>query len=97
MLLHVEALLERLHGDHRRFAKLLDFLDGEIEKLRAGGDADLERLHDALVYFEDYPSSLVHHPREDLLTERLAERSVENQPVRGSLDLIIPVPLARDE
>lgn len=80
----MHPVLEQLHTDHARFAKLLDFLLGELEKLRTGGEADLARIHDALVYFEDYPTR-IHHPREDLVMERLAERALENQAVRGAL------------
>lgn len=80
----MNAVLARLHTDHARLTTLLDFLAGELEKLRTGGEADLARIHDALAYFEDYPT-LVHHPCEDLVMERLAERALENQAVRGAL------------
>ena len=80
----MHRLLERLHTDHQRFARLLDFLAGELKRLASGEDADLPRVHDALEYLEDYPGQ-IHHPREDLLMECLAERALENQTVRGAL------------
>jgi hemerythrin-like domain-containing protein len=76
--------LQILQSDHTRFARLLNFLEVEIRRLANGEQTDLARTHDALLYFEDFPSQ-VHHPREDLLLERLAERALENQAVHGTL------------
>lgn len=69
----MNPLLAALHEDHVNMAKLLDLLDQQMAAFRAGGAADFGLLQDVMDYMNQYPDG-VHHPREDLIARRLAER-----------------------
>jgi hemerythrin-like domain-containing protein len=66
-------VLAALHEDHANMAKLLNLLDQQLAVFRDGGTADVGLLQDIMDYMSQYPDG-VHHPREDLIARRLAER-----------------------
>jgi len=68
--------LETLRADHRHFARLLELLYREQQRLRGADAADLTLLLDAVEYFEVYPDR-VHHPREDVVLEAAAARDAQ--------------------
>ncbi|MBT8092268.1 MAG: hemerythrin domain-containing protein [Gammaproteobacteria bacterium] len=63
-------LLRELREDHRNMAVLLKLLDGVVKKASAGEDPDFELLGEIMRYMTVYPDA-VHHPKEDILYERL--------------------------
>lgn len=67
-------VIERLRGDHRNMAGLLDILDRELDVVEQAGNADFAIMRDVLQYLTRY-SDKVHHPMEDLVYARLADRS----------------------
>jgi hemerythrin-like domain-containing protein len=61
------------HGDHVRFARLLDALEGEVARFHAADTPDYERMRDIVLWLRHYADG-VHHPREDAAFERLVRR-----------------------
>jgi hemerythrin-like domain-containing protein len=59
--------------EHRNFAKLLDLLDAQIRRFHDGETPDYQLMLDAINYMVDY-ADRVHHPKEDVVFERLAVR-----------------------
>ncbi len=67
-------ILQSLHQDHANQVQLLSLIESEIDKLRKEGETpNFELLSLALEYCVDYPSHY-HHPKEDLLYEKLITR-----------------------
>jgi hemerythrin-like domain-containing protein len=65
-----KELLRQLRDDHRNMAILLKLLDGVVKNASAGKDPDFELLGEIMRYMTVYPDA-VHHPKEDILYERL--------------------------
>src|SRR5450631_4339814 len=61
------------HGEHMRFAWLLDFLQQQMNAFHAGRHPNYELMRDAVYYLQHYAGRF-HHPREDVAFARLAER-----------------------
>ena len=70
------SILEEIRRDHANMAVLLRLLDEQIEIFAAGGQPDYERLQDIVLYFADFPDEC-HHPKEDLIAEKLLEIAPE--------------------
>ncbi len=68
------TVIDRLHADHANMSSLLDILDRELDVVERAGNANFEIMRDVMHYLTRY-SDLVHHPMEDLVYARLAERS----------------------
>jgi hemerythrin-like domain-containing protein len=64
------GMIDSLREEHRNFAKLLDVLEREIERIAATGDPDWNVLHAVAGYFCEYPDRS-HHPKEDAVFRRL--------------------------
>lgn len=78
-----EALL-RLQREHADIAKLLKVLERQLEALRAGAEARLDLVDAVLRYIANFPD-LAHHPKEDLIYERLVERDPESADIIGDM------------
>lgn len=65
--------IQQLRKDHSNISTLLKLLDDEIESLEAGGNGDYVLMLDIMHYMTHYPD-LFHHPKEDLVFEKLIER-----------------------
>ena len=70
MKIDVEQLMSGLRTDHRNMALLLDLLEMETERLAASGEPDYDLVGDIMLYMTEYPD-VVHHPKEDLIYQRL--------------------------
>lgn len=70
------TVVDRLHEDHANMRRLLDILDRELDAVEAAENADFDLMRDVMRYLVHY-SDAVHHPMEDLVYARLAERSVK--------------------
>lgn len=67
-------VLEELHSEHANMARLLNMLENQIETFEARGSPDYELMSDIVLYFLDYPDQC-HHPKEDIVAEKLIERA----------------------
>lgn len=69
----MQSVIERLRADHANMNSLLDILDRELDKVERADIADFEIMKDVMHYLTHY-SDAVHHPMEDLVYARLADR-----------------------
>jgi hemerythrin-like domain-containing protein len=67
-------ILDELREDHRNMAILLNLLEQELDRIRANKAPDYELLTDIMRYMTSY-SDAVHHPKEDLLYNRMRAAS----------------------
>ncbi len=65
----IQILLE----EHRNIAKLLLVLEHELEVFDRSEEPDYEILRAIIAYFQDYPEDC-HHPKEDIVFEKLKTR-----------------------
>lgn len=76
-------VVERIRTEHANMERLLLLLDRQIEHFEEGGKPDYELLQEILFYFSDFPDKC-HHPKEDLLAEKLLRTDPERAaPLRG--------------
>ena len=68
----MSELLNRLAEDHRRLARLLDLLEGMLDRFHDGEEPSYDLMCELLEYMIDYADQ-VHHPSEDLIFERLLQ------------------------
>ncbi|UCE32033.1 MAG: hemerythrin domain-containing protein [Burkholderiales bacterium] len=61
------------HTEHEYFARLLDALERQIKAFQAAESPDYQLMRDIIFYLHHY-SDRFHHPREDAVFERVAER-----------------------
>jgi len=73
-----------LNNEHRYIASLLDALAEQADKLLPGHTPDYGMIRDITHYMAHYPDEF-HHPREDLLFDRLVERDPESREVVAEL------------
>jgi len=66
------------HGEHERFARLLDFLDTQMAVFHAGEHPQYELMRDAVFYLHHFADRF-HHPREDVAFARIAGRAPHMQ------------------
>ncbi len=66
------GFLRTLQDEHRYFQSLIDIAIEQQKLLEEDGDVDLDILQDLLQYLAEYPEDY-HHPREDLMFDRLRE------------------------
>ena len=64
-----------LQQDHRNVRGLLDLLAREIDAVGEASGGDFELMRDIMIYMTRYPDH-AHHPKEDLMFERMRERGV---------------------
>lgn len=66
--------IDRLQQDHANFARLLKVLDSALTRVEAFEREDGEVMRDVMRYITRY-SDQIHHPTEDLVYARLADKS----------------------
>ena len=67
------AILDGLRRDHANMRSVLMLVAHQLDNLESFSGADYVLLANALYYMRKFPSH-VHHPKEDLIFERLAEQ-----------------------
>lgn len=77
-------VIEQLSRDHRNMRLLLDIIEEETNAYRGGGVLDFDLLRMIADYILHYPN-LIHHPKEDLVFERLIVRDPEAKTLIGDL------------
>ena len=65
--------IEVLRREHRNIESLLHVLERELNVFDCGDRPDYEVIRGVIDYFKDYPDSC-HHPREDMVFEKLRAR-----------------------
>jgi hemerythrin-like domain-containing protein len=69
----MSKIIEILLDEHRNIEKLLRVLEQELEVFDHSESPDYEILQAVIDYFQDYPESY-HHPKEDIVFEKLKLR-----------------------
>jgi hemerythrin-like domain-containing protein len=69
----MSRLIEILLKEHRNIEKLLRVLEQELDVFDRPESPDYEILQAVVEYFQDYPESY-HHPKEDIVFEKLKLR-----------------------
>lgn len=77
-------ILDQLRDDHKNLARLWDFLGRELKTFKEGGLPDYELVEIILDYCLNYPD-LCHHPKENLVFEKLCARDPAAAEVIGDL------------
>ena len=68
-----QEMLRCLRSEHKNIAKLLGVVDSELDRFRRSGMLNVRLLGHIAQYSLTYPD-LYHHPKEDLLYDRLTRR-----------------------
>ena len=66
-------MIDLLRDEHRGIEQLLHVLEGEVEVFDRRERPDYEIIQAIIDYFQDYPDCC-HHPKEDMIFERLKAR-----------------------
>lgn len=77
--------MESLQVEHKRMSRLLGLLEEQIATLEQAGEPDYELIKEILDYFLTYPD-LCHHPKENLVLEKLRQRAPDAAAEVGALD-----------
>ncbi len=67
------AVIDSLRQEHANMAKLLSLLDRQFEIFNSGGAPDYDLIVRAVEYLSDW-SGQWHHPKEDLVLDKLRQR-----------------------
>ena len=65
--------IEQLQLDHRNMTRLLNLLREELDAYRGGRTPDFDLLNSVMEYTLHYPD-MFHHPRENLIYQRMVKR-----------------------
>lgn len=71
----MSTVMSDLHQDHRNIRELLGLLTRELDAVSDASGGDFELMRDIMVYMTRYPDH-THHPKEDLMFERMRERGI---------------------
>ena len=78
-------VIEVLRQEHRNIEKLLRVLEQELTVFDRGARPDYEVVLAVIDYFKDYPDTC-HHPKEDMIFERLKARDAAAAATIGDLE-----------
>lgn len=73
-------IMVTLNSEHRYISSLLEALAEQADNLLPGRTADYALMHDIVHYMASFPDEY-HHPREDLVFDRLVSRDPEARPL----------------
>ncbi|MGH6942577.1 hemerythrin domain-containing protein [Hypericibacter sp.] len=77
-------VLDQIGRDHRNMRLVLDIVEEEVSAYHEGRNPDFDLLRSIAEYTLHYPD-LFHHPKEDLVFERLVMRDPSAKAVIGDL------------
>ncbi len=80
----MHPIIRKLHHEHVHLSRLLDLLDRQLAAIHAGDKPDYDLMLDIMNYVTHFPD-LFHHPKEDLVFERLRARDPASTAVVGRL------------
>ena len=69
----MSRVMDALNDEHRNMARLLTFLERQIDIISHAEEPDYDLVMDVLEYTRDYPDAY-HHPKEDLVYDKLKTR-----------------------
>lgn len=81
----MSAIVDSLRRDHRNFESLLQVLEHEVAVFECAERPDYEVLEAIVGYFQGYPDCC-HHPKEDMVFEKLKQREPAAAKAVGDLD-----------
>lgn len=79
------AVIDSLRQEHANMAKLLTVLDRQITIFDAGGSPDYDIISSVVQYLRDW-SDRWHHPKEDLVMDKLRQRDAKAAEAVGDLE-----------
>ena len=68
------AMMVTLYAEHQHMATMLEQLETQLARIEQGSSADAHVVYEVMDYMVRYPDRF-HHPREDVIFQRAAERS----------------------
>ena len=80
------AAIAALLGEHQYQSRLLNALDKQVGLLNQELEPDVEVLYGVMHYMTNHPDRY-HHPKEDLIFERLAQRDASLRPLVDKLQV----------
>jgi hemerythrin-like domain-containing protein len=90
-------VIAALELDHANIARILELLESEILAIEVGKTPDYPLLQDIMCYMNQYPDRF-HHPKEDLVFQKLVERDpTARTVVYDALDQHVSIGLAGRE
>jgi hemerythrin-like domain-containing protein len=69
----MSEIMNQLKTDHANIDRLLSILQEQMDVIHDEENADFELMHEVMEYMTHYPDN-THHPKEDLVFERLVSR-----------------------
>ena len=79
----MSTVMDELHTDHRNVRELLRILGSQLDAVSDLSGGDFELMRDIMIYMTRYPDH-AHHPKEDLMFERMRGRGVTDE-VEGTI------------
>ncbi len=79
------GIIETLRGEHRNIEELLLVLEQELNVFDRNERPDYEIIQAVINYFQDYPDCC-HHPKEDMIFEKLKARDPVAAEAVGDLE-----------
>lgn len=80
-------VVERIRKEHANMERLLLILDRQMDTFEEAGTPDYELLQEIVFYFSDFPDKC-HHPKEDILAEKLLKTDADRAaPLRGLAEM----------
>lgn len=77
--------IEILRKEHSNMQRLLALLEHQITLVEQAGQPDYELIKSIADYFNDFPGSC-HHPKEDVIYDKLKERNPQAAEAMGDLE-----------
>ena len=77
--------MDMLKQEHRNMSRLLDSLDQQIYQFEQAKDVDYDLISQIVDYFRSFPD-LYHHPKEDLIFQKLQDRNPVQAKTFADLD-----------
>ena len=71
----MSTVMSELQQDHRNVREILGLLSRELDAVGDASGGDFELMRDIMIYMTRYPDH-THHPKEDLMFERMRERGI---------------------
>ena len=71
----MSTVMSELQQDHRNVREILGLLSRELDAVSDASGGDFELMRDIMIYMTRYPDH-THHPKEDLMFERMRERGI---------------------
>jgi len=78
-------VLDALRDEHRNFSRVLEILARQIEIFERAEEPDYDLAEKIIEYLINFPD-LSHHPKEDLLYQKLCQRDQRTADLMGNLE-----------